>query len=107
MNRWTRPTIFCSARPFARFPSCCLGCANAGGGGFIALTSMAVREPIANLALSNVMRAGLTGYLKTLAGEVAGDGVLVNSVCTGMFLTERLLDLARAPPRHRASRSKP
>ena len=65
-------------------------------GRIIALTSMSVREPIPTLALSNIMRAGLTGYLKTLAAEVAADGVLVNSVCTGLFLTDRLASLGRA-----------
>jgi 3-oxoacyl-[acyl-carrier protein] reductase len=39
------------------------------------------------------MRAGLTGYLKTLSREVAREGVLVNSICTGMFMTERLKEL--------------
>jgi 3-oxoacyl-[acyl-carrier protein] reductase len=39
------------------------------------------------------MRAGLTGYLKTLSREVARDGVLVNSICTGMFMTDRLREL--------------
>jgi 3-oxoacyl-[acyl-carrier protein] reductase len=62
-------------------------------GRIIAMTSSSVRQPIANLTLSNTMRAGLTGYLKTLSTEVAADGVLVNSVCTGMFATDRLTEL--------------
>jgi 3-oxoacyl-[acyl-carrier protein] reductase len=65
-------------------------------GRIVALTSRSVREPIADLATSNSMRAALTGYLKTLAAEVAPDGVLVNSVCTGSFATERLESLIRA-----------
>lgn len=65
-------------------------------GRIIAVTSSSVREPIPNLALSNTMRPGLTGYLKTLSAEVAGDGVLVNSVCTGAFDTDRLRSLCRA-----------
>lgn len=64
-----------------------------GWGRIVALTSSSVRQPIAGLALSNTLRAGLTGWLKTLSQEVAGDGVLVNSVCTGMFDTERLREL--------------
>lgn len=59
-------------------------------GRIIAVTSSSVREPIPGLVLSNIMRPGLTGYLKTLATEVAGDGVLVNSVCTGAFETDRM-----------------
>lgn len=62
-------------------------------GRIVAMTSLAVRQPIAGLALSNALRAGLTGYLKTLAAEVAADGVLVNSICTGMFDTDRLREL--------------
>lgn len=62
-------------------------------GRIVAMTSLAVRQPIPGLALSNALRAGLTGYLKTLAGEVAADGVTVNSICTGMFDTDRLREL--------------
>lgn len=62
-------------------------------GRIIGMTSSSVRQPIANLTLSNTMRAGLTGYFKTLSTEVAKDGVLVNTICTGMFLTDRLTEL--------------
>ena len=68
-------------------------------GRIVALTSMAVREPIGGLALSNALRAGLTGYLKTLSDEVAADGVRVNSVCTGLFGTARLAHLFEARAR--------
>jgi 3-oxoacyl-[acyl-carrier protein] reductase len=57
------------------------------------MTSSSVRQPIPGLALSNSLRAGLTGWLKTLSQEVAADGVLVNSICTGMFDTDRLREL--------------
>lgn len=66
-----------------------------GFGRIVGLTSLAVRQPIANLVYSNVMRTGLTAYFKSLAGEVARDGVLVNTVCTGYFDTERLTELLR------------
>lgn len=62
-------------------------------GRIIALTSSSVRQPIDHLVTSNTMRAGLTGYLKTLSREVAADGVLVNSICSGMFMTDRLREL--------------
>jgi 3-oxoacyl-[acyl-carrier protein] reductase len=62
-------------------------------GRIIAMTSSAVRQPIDDLVASNTMRAGLTGYLKTLSREVAKDGILVNSICTGMFMTDRLREL--------------
>lgn len=64
-------------------------------GRVIAVTSSSVREPIPGLVLSNIMRPGLTGYLKTLAAEVARDGVLVNSVCTGAFETDRMRSLCQ------------
>lgn len=62
-------------------------------GRIVAMTSSSVRQPIPSLALSNTLRAGLTGYLKSLAGEVGRDGVTVNSICTGMFATDRLSEL--------------
>lgn len=68
-------------------------------GRVIAMTSIAVRQPIPGLALSNALRAGLTGWLDTLAGEVAEDGVLVNSVCSGLFDTARLAELFEARAR--------
>ena len=56
----------------------------------MAITSIAVRQPIPSLILSNTARAGATGFLKTLALEVAGDGVTVNSVLPGSHDTDRL-----------------
>lgn len=64
-------------------------------GRIIAVTSSSVREPIPGLVLSNIMRPGLTGYLKTLSSEVARDGVMVNSVCTGAFETDRMRSLCQ------------
>lgn len=64
-----------------------------GWGRVIAITSTSVREPIGNLILSNTARAGLTGFLKTLASEVAVDGVTVNSLQPGSHRTDRLAKL--------------
>jgi 3-oxoacyl-[acyl-carrier protein] reductase len=61
-----------------------------GWGRVVAITSLAVRQPMADLILSNTARAGATGFLKTLAREVAEDGVTVNSVQPGRHDTERL-----------------
>ena len=61
-----------------------------GWGRVVAITSISVREPIGRLILSNTARAGLTGFLKTLAREVAGDGVTVNSLQPGLHATDRL-----------------
>jgi 3-oxoacyl-[acyl-carrier protein] reductase len=71
-------------------------------GRVVAITSVSVRQPIPSLILSNTARAGATGFLKTLALEVVGDGVTVNSVQPGSHATARLLgpsldrDTARA-----------
>lgn len=64
-----------------------------GWGRFIAITSLSARQPMANLILSNTARAGVTGFLKTVAREVARDGVTVNSVQPGLHATNRLLSL--------------
>ena len=59
-------------------------------GRVVAITSLAVRQPMAQLILSNTARAGATGFLKTLALEVAGDGVTVNSLQPGLHRTPRV-----------------
>jgi len=64
-----------------------------GWGRVVAITSVAVRQPIAELILSNTARAGATGFLKTLAREVAGSGVTVNSVQPGLHRTDRVTSL--------------
>lgn len=66
---------------------------SAGWGRVITITSRTVKEPAAQLVLSNVFRSGVTAYLKVLAREVAPDGVTVNSVLPGAFLTERYEEL--------------
>ncbi len=60
-----------------------------GWGRVVAITSVAVRQPIPALILSNTARAGVTGFLKTMAREVADRGVTVNSVQPGLHLTDR------------------
>ncbi|MEX2542034.1 MAG: SDR family oxidoreductase [Trueperaceae bacterium] len=59
-------------------------------GRIINVTSLAVREPILNLTLSNAYRAGVTAFAKTLSNEVAADGVTVNNVGPGYTATEQL-----------------
>jgi 3-oxoacyl-[acyl-carrier protein] reductase len=60
----------------------------------LAITSIAVRQPIPHLILSNTARAGATGFLKTLAREVAPDGVTVNSLQPGSHDTDRIRALS-------------
>ena len=65
-------------------------------GRVIGITSMAVKQPVQSLVLSNSLRAAVTGYFRTLANEVAVDGVTVNTVLPGYTETERLESLADA-----------
>jgi 3-oxoacyl-[acyl-carrier protein] reductase len=62
-------------------------------GRVVAITSVAVRQPVAQLILSNTARAGATGFLKTLAREVAIHGVTVNTVQPGIHRTDRITQL--------------
>ena len=64
-------------------------------GRIINITSIAVKQPVENLLLSNSLRAGLTGFARTLANEVAPDGITVNNVLPGYTRTERLDELAQ------------
>jgi 3-oxoacyl-[acyl-carrier protein] reductase len=63
-----------------------------GWGRIVNVGSISTREPIPGLNLSNAHRMAAVGFLKTLAGEVAGDGITVNTVATGRFATDRLAD---------------
>ena len=69
-----------------------------GWGRVLAIGSSGVVSPLPNLAASNVGRAALAGYLKTLSAEVAADGVTVNLLLPGRVATDRLgsLDAAAA-----------
>ncbi|HEX2779951.1 MAG TPA: SDR family oxidoreductase [Gemmatimonadaceae bacterium] len=64
-------------------------------GRVIFLTSMAAKQPLGGLLLSNTARAGLLGFAKTIANECARDNVLVNTVLPGHFETDRALELAK------------
>ena len=65
-----------------------------GFGRIVAVSSSAVREPIPVLMLSNAHRGGLLAAFKTLARDVAADGVTVNSVLPGRIATDRLVQTA-------------
>jgi 3-oxoacyl-[acyl-carrier protein] reductase len=63
-------------------------------GRIVNITSMSVKQPVPGLILSNSLRAAVVGWAKTLADEVAHDRVLVNSICQGYFMTDRIVSLA-------------
>jgi 3-oxoacyl-[acyl-carrier protein] reductase len=62
-------------------------------GRLVTITSMAVKQPVDGLLLSNSVRAAVTGLARTLANEFGPDGITVNNVCPGYTLTERLDEL--------------
>lgn len=70
------------------------GMREAGWGRIINITSVAVKQPIDGLILSNAVRAAVTGFAKTLANEVAEAGITVNNVMPGFTRTDRLDGLA-------------
>lgn len=74
-----------------------------GWGRIVAVGSSGVQQPLPNLALSNIGRAGLAGYLKTLAAEVAADGVTVNMVLPGRIDTDRVASLDAAAAKRTGS----
>ncbi|MEK6272566.1 MAG: SDR family oxidoreductase [Actinomycetota bacterium] len=61
-----------------------------GWGRIVNVGSSSVREPIPGLALSNSHRLAAVGFFKTLASEVAAEGITVNTIATGRFATDRL-----------------
>ena len=61
------------------------------GGRIINILASTVYQPIPNLALSGATRMGVVAFAKSLADEVGRDGILVNNVCPGSILTERML----------------
>lgn len=66
---------------------------DAGGGRIINVVSTSAKQPIGGLMTSNVMRAGVLGLAKTLADELAVDGILVNNIAPGRIATDRLIQL--------------
>src|SRR6267378_8176510 len=62
-----------------------------GGGRIVNILASTVYQPIPNLALSGATRMGVVAFAKSLADEVGRDGILVNNVCPGSILTERML----------------
>jgi len=65
-------------------------------GRIVFITSIAVKQPVDGLIISNTLRAGLTGFAKTVSNEYARFGLTVNTVCPGYTKTERLRELAEA-----------
>ena len=67
-----------------------------GSGRIIAITSVSVKQPLNNLVLSNTTRLGIVGFAKTLGNENAKNNILVNVVCPGPTLTDRMKEIINA-----------
>jgi 3-oxoacyl-[acyl-carrier protein] reductase len=65
-------------------------------GRIINVTSLSVKEPVAGLGVSNTIRAAVTAWAKTLAGEVGKNGITVNNILPGYTMTARLENLLKA-----------
>lgn len=63
-------------------------------GRIVNFTSRSLKEPISGLMISNAMRLAVGGMAKTLASEIAADGITVNNVCPGPTMTDRAIELA-------------
>jgi len=64
-----------------------------GWGRICLITSIAIKEPIPALALSNLARTGLWAWAKTAAADLIVDGITLNSACPGSHATDRMKDL--------------
>lgn len=66
-----------------------------GWGRIVNLVSMAAKQPLENMILSNSIRAAVIGLAKTLSIEVAADNITINSICPGWILTDRLVSIVK------------
>ncbi len=71
------------------------GMRTAGWGRIVNITSITVKQPIDELLLSNAIRPGVIGLAKTLATQLAKEGITINNVAPGYTLTDRQLELAQ------------
>lgn len=87
-------------QPLVRIVHLCLPhLAASEAGRILAITSVAAKEPVPHIALSNAIRPGVTGWLKTLAGELGPQGITVNCVAPGRIATARLEHLYPEGPK--------
>lgn len=63
------------------------------GGRIVTIASTSVKMPIPGLVLSNTFRTGVVGLMKTLSIEFAKDDILLNTVCPGRIMTDRIMEL--------------
>ena len=76
-----------------------------GTGAILTMTSITVKQPLPNLVLSNSLRLGVTGLIKTLADELAPFGIRVNAICPGWTRTARVDQLLKDRAQRNATTS--
>jgi 3-oxoacyl-[acyl-carrier protein] reductase len=96
LEDWDRATALLLRSTVELANAALLGMKERGWGRILVVTSVAVKQPVDNLILSNSLRAAVTGFAKTLAREVATDGITVNTILPGYTATERVTELNRA-----------
>jgi 3-oxoacyl-[acyl-carrier protein] reductase len=93
LETWFRPAVLSPIQVANRLLP---GMRERRWGRIIAVGSIGIEQPIANLAISNTLRAALAGWNKTLSAEVAGDGITCNILAPGAFRTDRTAETAEA-----------
>jgi 3-oxoacyl-[acyl-carrier protein] reductase len=93
---WNRQFAAMVSGPLAIASALVPGMRERNFGRVVAIVSSGVQQPIPNLGISNTLRASVVGWAKTLAGEVAADGVTVNCVVPGRIHTSRVDELDAA-----------
>jgi 3-oxoacyl-[acyl-carrier protein] reductase len=96
LEDWDRATALLLRSTVELAAAALPGMKERGWGRILAVTSVAVKQPVDNLILSNSLRAAVTGFSKTLAREVAPHGITVNTILPGYTATERVTELNRA-----------
>src|SRR5215208_3169318 len=90
IDEWRRAYDSLVLAPVLLIEAVLPGMRERGWGRIVNVGSSSTAEPIPGLTLSNAHRPGLVGFLKTIAREVAADGITVNDIATGRFATDRL-----------------
>jgi 3-oxoacyl-[acyl-carrier protein] reductase len=93
LEDWDRATALLLRSTVELATAALPGMRERGWGRILAVTSVAVKQPVDNLILSNSLRAAVTGFAKTLSREVAADGITVNTILPGYTATERVVEL--------------
>ena len=96
-SQWTAAYRGLVLGPMALIEAVVPGMRERGWGRIVNVTSSTTREPLPGLMLSNSHRLAAVGAFKTLAGELARDGILLNGVAPGRIATQRIAQLRGKP----------